>query len=394
MRKLITALTFTLVTLGAWALPDRTFEMGLDVQAGFGNNYFSVGDFLQETLVIDLNDMADTFNDEGLALSTDVKVKNLFNLNLSPDFRLGFFFQTKASGYSNVPKAFFDLAANGNKLDKTYSGPMKLRGDVISELGATFGTWIYGFDTKFGASLFFPLVHLEKPEAKYTFRTGSDGKVTASVVADLPVYSVAPLEDGVNTSDILANLLSAGGFDISVGAEYPLFPDLLIVGADFQNIPILPARMVERTRFLSTMTFTADNIAANYDSDDLTQTDQESSFESDKAPISVLRPFKFNTHAVYTPMGTPLFKLIPNLGLGVYSWVYPEFGLKAQFDFWKWLVIDVGTSYEDELWKQAMGINLNLWLMELDLALAGQSQDIAHSLGSGVGLSVGLKFGF
>ena len=160
MKKL--AATLSLVFLSAFAMagiPDRFFELGTDLQVGFGNNYFTPGDFFQETLVLDLNKMAKNLSNDGLAFSLDGHVKLFTNLNLSPDFRLGLFFQTNSSGYSSLPKSFFELASQGNGLDKTYTGSLNLRGDVTTEMGASFGTHLFGFDLKVGSSYFIPLIH-------------------------------------------------------------------------------------------------------------------------------------------------------------------------------------------------------------------------------------------
>lgn len=394
MKKLAAILCLSFTATWASAIPDRLFELGTDATIGVGNSYFAFEDFFQPTLVIDLNEMADSFSDQGLAFSTDAKLKSFFNLNLSEDFRLGFFFQTGASGYSNIPKAFFELAAQGNELDKTYKGVMNLRGDLTAELGASFGTQLFGFNTTVGTSYFIPLVHLEKPTAQYTFKTSSDGKLMANVDADIPVYAVSPLEEGLDMNSALTNLFKSGGLDFSVAADYPLLPGFLIVGGELQNIPLWPARLVDRTLMKATMEFTMNDLANNFDSGSLTQTDSSQSWESDKAPINVLRPFKMGTHAVFTPLGDPILAVIPNLGVGVYGDVYPEFGLMAEANLWKWLIFRLGTQFEDRLWKQKAALNINVWLLEIDLGIAGQSQEIGNSFGSGVSANVGFRVGF
>jgi len=395
MKKLTAALTLVFVTTfaSAW-IPDRIFELGTDVEVGMGNSYFAFGDFFQDTLVLDLNKMASNLSGDGLAIAIDARTKNFMNLNLSPDFRLGLFFQTNSSGYSSVPKAFFELAAKGNALDQTYTGTLKMRSDVTAEMGAAFGTQLFGFDLRVGTSYFIPLVHLEQPKATYSWRSNSDGTMVADVVADLPVYSVIPLENGVDAGKVMSNLFKSGGLDFSVGAEYPLFPDLLLVGGELKNIPLWPATLQERTRFQSTIQFSMADAASNYnDQSKLYQTTQTSSFKSDKGSVMVLRPFKVGTYATYLPFGSPIVTLTPNLGLGVYGWVYPEFGVKAQVDLWKWLVFQLASQYEDQLWKQKMGLNINLWVFELDLGVTAQSQEIAKSFGGGLSANIGLRVG-
>lgn len=395
MKKLLAALSLLFTASSVSGIPDRLFEFGQDVGAGFGNSYFSAGDLLQETLVLDLTELAIVLPDDGLAVSLDERFKLFANLNLSPEFRLGLFFQMEGSGYSSIPKEFFELAAQGNLLDETYKGTMNLRGDLTTEMGATFGTKLFGFDLKVGSSYFMPLFHLEKPTATYTWRTSSDGVMTADVAADLPLYSVVPLDSPVAPSVFLSKMFQSGGLDFSVGAEYPLIADLLIVGGDLKNIPLWPARLEDRSRFLATYQFTMTDYASNYgNSDKLIHSLSSSSFRSDKAPILVLRPFKLGTHATYQPFGSPIVSVTGNLGLGVYSWVYPEFGIQYQLDLWKWLVLQLATQYEDQLWKQKLGLNLNLWLIEFDLGITAQSQNIVRSFGAGFGATLGWRIGF
>jgi hypothetical protein len=209
------------------------------------------------------------------------------------------------------------------------------------------------------------------------------------------VYSVVPLETTPTASAVLSNMFKAGGLDFSVGLEYPLFPDLLSVGGELKNIPLWPARLEERTSLQATYQFSMADAASNYnDPNSLYKITQSNSFKSDKSPILVLRPFKLGTYATYLPFGSPIVSLTPSLGVGVYGWVYPEFGVKAQANLWHWLVFELNSKYEDQLWKQKLGMNLNLWLFELDLGVTAQSQDIAKSFGGGLSASIGWKAGF
>lgn len=397
MQKLTATLVLSLVTTiaSAW-IPDRIFEVGTDVEVGFGNTYFAADDFFNKkgVLVIDLNKMAANLPTDGLAFSLDERARFVTNLNLSPDFRLGLFFQVTSSGYTSLPKALFDLVAKGNGLDKAYTGTFKMRGDVNADLGATFGTNLFGFDVKFGGSYFIPLLHLEKPEASYSWRSNSDGTMVADVVADVPVYSVIPLEGGIDSGKLVGNMFKAGGLDFSVAAEYPLLPDMLLVGGELKNIPLWPGRLEDRTRLVSKAQFSMADAAKNYNDPNLLyKTTQTTTFKSDKAAISVIRPFKLGSHATYLPFGSPIVSLTGNLGLGVYDWVYPEFGLQAQADLWKWLVFRLASQYEDQLWKQKVALDLNLWLVEFDLGVTSQSQDLAKSFGAGLSLNLGVRLG-
>lgn len=400
MKKTITLLALlSAAALLTARIPDRFVETGLSVGVNGSNSYFGLGDIFTDTIVIDLNQMATDLGENGLTFNLGLNTSNFTNLNFGPRFKLGFFLNTETFGSSSVPKSFFELAADGNSLNKTYTGDLNILGDVFVEAGGYFGTKISFLNVRFQPALFMPLIHIEKPTASYSFRTNSDGTLYADVKADIPIYSVIPLEnadEGVSASEVINKLVASSGLDFSGSASMTLFPRILDVGARVKHLPLIPARLSDRTRLQATYTFNMDDLLGNMDNiNDAMNSDEDSSFTSDTKAISVYRPFKFGFNAVYTPFGNPLVSLEPNLDLGVYANVYVDAGLKAKLDLLNIFAVTLSTNYEDMVWKEQLGLMLNLRVLELNFQVGSQSDDFVKSFaGAGLGASLGLKLGF
>ena len=62
MKKILSIICALCIVTFAFAEidpPHRYFEIGTEVHVGVSNNWFSVTDFFQDTLVVDLNEMAE-----------------------------------------------------------------------------------------------------------------------------------------------------------------------------------------------------------------------------------------------------------------------------------------------------------------------------------------------
>lgn len=399
MKKTIAVLAMlSAVALLSARVHDRYVETGLNVGVGASNSYFGVGDILTDTIVIDLNQIASDLGDNGLTFNLGANTSNFTNINFGPKFKLGFFLNTEAFGSSSIPKSFFELAAEGNSLNKNYTGDLNIMGDIFVEAGAYFGTRIAFLDVKFQPALFMPLLHIEDPTASYSFRTNSDGTMYADVTANVPIYSVVPLdgESDIVAGEAISNLVASSGLDFSGGASWDLFPRFLTVGARVKHLPLIPARLNNRTLMTASYTMNMDDLMNNIDDINAAiTTTEDSDFVSDTNKIYVLRPFKLGVNAVFMPLRNEFISLEPNLDLGVYHNVYVDVGLKAKVDLFNILAVTLSSNYEDMIWKEQLALMLNLRIFELDFAVGSQSDNFVKSFaGAGLGASLGMKFGF
>ena len=100
-------------------------------------------------------------------------------------------------------------------------------------------------------------------------------------------------------------------------------------------------------------------------------------------------------NAVFMPLRNEFISLEPNLDLGVYKSVYVDAGIKVKFDLFNILALTASSNYEDMIWKEQLGLMLNLRVLEVDFLVGSQSDDFVKSFaGAGLGASLGMKFGF
>ncbi len=398
MKKTIAILMMlSAVALLSARVHDRYVETGFSAGVSGSNSYFGLGDIFTDTIVIDLNQIASDLGDNGLAFNLGVGLSNFTNLNFGPKFKLGFFLNAEGFASSSIPKSFFELAAEGNSLNKTYTGDLNIIGDAFVEAGAYFGTRIAFLDVKFQPALFMPFFHIEDPTASYSFRTNSDGTLYADVQASIPIYSVVPLdgESDIVAGEAISNLVASSGLDFSGGASWDLFPRFLTVGARVKHLPLIPARLENRTLMTASYTVDMSDLINNMGSGDMFNTTESSDYVSDKKQVYILRPFKLGVNAVFMPLRNEFISLEPNLDLGVYKSVYVDAGIKVKFDLFNILALTASSNYEDMIWKEQLGLMLNLRVLEVDFLVGSQSDDFVKSFaGAGLGASLGMKFGF
>lgn len=387
-----------LVTL-SWAdEPRRFFELGFDVNLSASNNYIGLTDIMKETIVIDLDKISKDLSSSGFRVAADAGADFFLNLNLGKKLRLGFFTNVQASGFGSLPGSLFELLAEGNEIDKEYKGDLLMWGDLNLEMGAKVGTKIGPLQVMFKPVYYMPLIHLHNPKAYYSFETKSDGTIVAKGIAEIPIYSVIPLdslENSINVGGATGNLFASGGLDLSLSADYSLFP-FLTVGGTLTQLPIVPARMENRSLLKANFTFETVSIldGIGKDSGDMYTSTDSSDFVYDTKKIMFVRPIKIGAHAEYRPFGR-LLSVTPNLGLGYYNTLFMEFGVEGRLNLANILILSLSTNFEDLVWKEQLGLILNFRIVELEVMVGSYSPGFIKSFtGAGLGASVGMKFGF
>lgn len=400
MKKLSVFIFLVGLLATTWAdKPRRVFELGFDVNIAASNNYIGLTDLMTETLVIDLDQISKDLSGSGFRVAAEGGADFFMNLNLKK-LQLGLFTNIQASGFSSLPGSLFELIAEGNEIDKAYKGDLQMWGDLNLEMGAKAGTKI---DTPIGPVqimiepvYYMPLLHLHKPTASYMFETKNDGTIVASGTAEIPIYSVISLEniDGSpNFGGAVGNLFASGGLDLSLTGDYQLYP-FLSVGGSLTQVPIVPARMKNRSLLKAKFSVETLSVLESIDSGDPVTTTEDSEFVYDSEDILFVRPFKIGAHAAYQPFGK-LLTVAPNLGLGYYNSLFMEFGLEGKLNLANIFIFSLSTAYEDLVWKEQVGLILNFRVVELQLLVGSYSPSFLKSFTlAGVGATLGMRIGF
>lgn len=395
MKKLIALSCLLAALVGISAQESRRFfELGVDVEAGFANNYLGWNDIFTETIVIDLNQMNSDLGKMGFMVGLGMGADTYMNLTIPKKFSIGFNTGVSASGGITVPGSLFELLAEGNDPDKTYAGKLDVNADVYGFTDISIGLKAGPIWLTVTPAFYMPLLYIPDPDVTYSFVTSSDGTLRATAVADMAMYSVLDLEaiiekTGANPA---AGLGSGGGIDLSLGATYALLNNLDL-GATFTSVPLLPASLANRTKFTARYSVDMEQVLKNMDNP--VQTTETSDYSYDKEKILILRPFKFGLNANWRPFNRKILSFRPDLALGVYDGVFFDAGLNTRVNLANILIFDLDTGYRDRMWRHRIGMILNFRITETEIGFSSQSQAFTKSFGfSGMNLFVGMRMGF
>ncbi|MDR2095016.1 MAG: hypothetical protein LBP76_05805 [Treponema sp.] len=391
--------------------PLRYVEFGLDMDAGLANNVFGFGDIFnaERTLTVDFKKLASSIND----INADIagKIDVFFNVNFGEEFGIGFHGGVDVLIYGDISEEILEFLADGNK--GNIEGALAAGGSIFWDNGINMYTKFEKLKVRLSPSLFVPLVYMPKPTAKISIHT--ENPLSVNLELDARIYTPLSIvaenlmelsgNDTTASRQVNSNELSdAYGFDMSVDAEYELFP-FLDVGGSISHIPLYPARLshsIKTTYSYSSGDFNDildDLIKNDFELPDSGEVKME---RKDNESFKVYRPLRFNIFADYKPQSiqSNLLGLTvrPNLGLSfltVYDTVCFNAGLEAQLRFMRLLYLKLGMAYHERIWRNYLNFALNLRVIELDLGVGIQSQNFLKSFQlNGLNAVAGFRMGF
>lgn len=412
----IACLTFSAASLLSAELyrPNRFVEFGVEATAGVSNNMWGIEDILTETLKIDLQEIADNLPDGGLTFDYLADANVFLNLNIGKNrgqnFRLSFFTGVSGSGYVNLEKEFFEILASGFSIGENKSFTLSGYADLFVNIGASFHTTLF---KKYGITItptyVVPIVYVDDATASVSFSTTADGQMKAEAKAPLTVYSALGLkkfiDNDFSASDItgeISNILSNGGFDLTLEVERPVLKRLDM--GVFTRIPIVPGTLHHKmTRtfyaYASEENLLDDLLNGNSRNRHLKYDKGETEYSED-ASKSTFRPFRLGVEGAWRPFGA-WCTFRPTLNLAVahpYSSnaiAYPEYALDAQVTLFNILGLNVGTAYENRVFVQRLGFMLNARVLQLDVKALFRSASFVNSFSyAGAGVCLGVRMGF
>jgi len=414
----------TIEKKGPFRVPDRKFEVGfLNSSFGFSNDYMTTFEIFREKILIDLDKLSGGLNVNANAALSPIYFN--FNNNL-----WGF-------GFSAGFDLFGAASLNGNMLSlhEANASESDAGAAAFTELKFNGFFTFEKFKIKVKPALYYPLLYAKPDKFSYTYKNINTNGVDETYLImelDMRVYTAYPIEDEFEISDISGNIdkfSSKPGFDISIGAEYPLSETLGLtekydfldfdVGIDFINIPLYPSEMEDYVRMIvnAGSDKPIDFFSGMFD-EDSEEKDIEDyySYKIDdygKDKRKVLRPFKMLISANWRPFNSPFnadsersskikrewLTFTPIFGFAVnplyFQQVSFEGGIKTRFSLVNFFIATLGLGYYDRLWKNSIDFALNFRVFEVDLGASIQSSDFIKCWsGGGFGVTFGLKFGW
>lgn len=408
MKKVLSIICALCIVTFAFAEidpPHRYFEIGTEVHVGVSNNWFSVPDFFQETLVVDLNKMADNLS-SGLTLDALLDARVNVAINGGKVFRMNIFAGAYGQGLVNISQEMLEFLANGNANTPNNTITAKLGTDINAyvEAGVRFQSIIKKLGISVTPTVFVPVAHVPRIVATAVVNPQEDGSMIATGKADVKAYSVVPLNDPTNV-DINA-LFKDIGVDFSIGAQYAIFPSL-DVGLEVLHIPALAASLRNETSFVASADYKVNPVLnsatggtdgkyfeGSYEMSEITYTTLTE-------PKKIRRPIEAVLMTEWRPFGE-WFDVNGSAG-----YVFGEnhnfkFAVGAGFHLLRMsklgghmLDFNIKSGYQDRIWTQQAQLIWNLRALELEFNVSSRSSNFLSSFtGTGLGAGFGLRIGF
>lgn len=408
MKKILSIIYALCIVTFAFAEidpPHRYFEIGTEVHVGVSNNWFSVTDFFQDTLVVDLNEMADNLG-SGLTLDALLDARVNLAINGGKVFRMNIFAGAYGQGMVNISQEMLEFLANGNANTPNNTITAELGTDINAyvEAGVRFQSIIKKLGISVTPTVFIPLVHVPRVVATAVVTPQDDGSMVATGKADIKAYSVVPLNDPTNI-DINA-LLKDVGVDFSIGAQYAIFPSL-DVGLEVLHIPAWAASLRNETSFVASAEYKVNPVL------DSVTGNSESQFYEGKfevgdptyttltEPKKIRRPIEAVLMTEWRPFGE-WFDVNGSVG-----YVFGEnhnfkYALGAGFHLLRMsklgghmLDFNIKSGYQNRIWTQQAELIWNLRAFELEFNVSSRSANFLSSfMGTGLGAGFALRVGF
>lgn len=408
MKKVLSIICALCIVTFAFAEidpPHRYFEIGTEVHVGVSNNWFSVPDFFQETLVVDLNKMADNLS-SGLTLDALLDARVNVAINGGKVFRMNIFARAYGQGMVNISQEMLEFLANGNANTPNNTITAKLGTDInaYAEAGVRFQSIIQNLGICVTPTVFVPVAYVPQVVATGKVEPQEDGSMIATGKADIKAYSVVPLNDPTNI-DINA-LLKDVGVDFSIGAQYAIFPSL-DVGLEVLHIPALAASLRNEASFSLNADYTVHPVLdsatggtdgkyfeGSYEMSEITYTTLTE-------PKKIRRPIEAVLMTEWRPFGE-WFDVNGSAG-----YVFGEnhnfkFAVGAGFHLLRMsklgghmLDFNIKSGYQNRIWTQQAELIWNLRAFELEFNVSSRSANFLSSfMGTGLGAGFALRVGF
>jgi hypothetical protein len=383
-------------------LHDKYFEIGVDANAGFANSHLAAADLLKKTVELDLDYFGE--NDSGFSLFTAALAKPFINIYINNDWGFGLRAGVDVDVNANIPQSLMEVISRGNSVHHRIDGDVTASGSVFASAEVNVWGKIKGIKAGISPAFYVPLVYV--PQSIITYNVDSHSGIIASAEAYVNVYTPVSIERGMDilndmNMETINSILSQGGVDFSLFAEYP-FLENLDAGVQVRHIPLWPALLTNRmTMDEVVITVDAKNPIDAIDKDiseamKISDIAFNPVYESGKYPV--LRPLRVDLYAVWRPFTSNIFSLRPHLGFSFITTdkkVHISGGFMSELNLWRIFMLRLAMGYDETVWKHSVNLEFNLRVLDFYVEAQFMSQDFINSFrGGGVGLATGVKIGF
>ena len=397
----------------------KGFELGLDVSAGLDNGFAGLSDIFKKNIVLDMKEIAEKTPENGAGFNFGLHFDLFLNIKDRPigkegkeglwDFGL-VIANVDGDVSVNIPKSLFELVSEGtNRKSPDSSGQITGNGGLYLEVGlpisAKYKVKENNLRVGVKPAAFVPIVYVSPGSgisySLSTEKTDENGEKREGLFLDteggISVYTAA------TSFDDKMELVFDPGFDLSLEAEYAFFP-YLNAGLSISNIPLISATLKTEMK-MGMKSFSIemegkDLIGGTMQDKDIPDLEFDDPVFNKNVEKKVHRPLRFDVFARYKPLKTDLMVIKPNIGFSANvnpgdEKGYFNAGLELNFNLINLFTLYIGSGYQEELWKQRIGLGLNLRAFELDLHAVFRDQTFEGCfLGRGFEFGLGMRFGW
>lgn len=407
----------------------RFFEFKVDVPVEVSNNLLGIKDIFQETVVIDLSEIAKNVAFKGAAIKAFAAPSFSLNLDIPSGLILGFSLGAEADVSVGLSKDLFEFLGEGNlgmgnemqvETSNTYA-------DIFATAAVKGGWNFKKSKIEFTATAFSTLAHFDASETSARFYlNNSTNKAGVEAHIGAKGYTIADVNDLSNIQTLMNSISDSIGFDVAAKYERDIFKFLTVGGQ--ARLPLVPSRLsvaytvdypvldeeIGFDQFLGTDDDSGDSGSSSVPpagDDDLEGYEKYLGKPTKlETPYAIHRPLKLGVSADFHPFGT-LLSTKGYVGVGFRhpfasainkenggadeTQFYVDYSIGGRLSLWNVLSFSLSHSYMDEIFKNQFAVELNIRLIEVDAGVSFSSTNFTKSFtGAGVGAFVTVCIGF
>lgn len=371
----------------------KRFEIGFFAfEAGASNTWFSTNDIITRAFSFNTKFNAASFLDKGeLLIESSIFSKPLFlrfrtgnnfiieiatSVEESARFILS---QTAMDSINKLLEWNRTNPSNINALVNELSGEVQVAGSAFAALSAGVEItphkkiWI-----RAAPSIFVPLFYIPKTEVHLKGDISNGAALIGAGSKSANIWTISSDDIGV-------------GFDLAVEMRYALWP-ILDIGANAENIPLVPAKMSNRGTLNFDTNFNVSSSGGNMS--------MKTSFESSQGNSirMISRPTRLSAYTVIKPFSSHILLIKPDIGFSmgaIFAEQILNWGLETEINLPKILSISLGFKDFEYVWTNyiKLGIDFKYAALQLGAGLRGQnfvSSWNSKSLWAFIGLTFGI----
>ena len=415
LRRFILVAGFALLTMSAAAFSTDAFNHGdnpvflstgsrslldISVNPGIGltNSYFTLDKIFTPTIIIDFDDIYESIGTGGYRIGTTIDTHAHGTMHLF-GIGVGGYASVTGSARVTLPQEMIGLLTQGIELNNPYEGTGEAFVQTFVEYGGYGSFQLGNFTIGTKIARYIPLAYTKNGEALFEAQANQDGTVTASATVSAQLYSAMDLENPdsmMDQNDILRYLSESGGTKFDIGFVYNPDRNRPLWGASLLNIPLGAANPRFGWEYSAYAEASSDGAINAYENDEefFNVSDPVTDFSA-MGTVNENIYMPFTAGGFYRIAFLPLVDIIPHGAFVFGPTFHMDAGVTVEGNVFPLSMISLSLQHEDISWQSALGLNLNLRLIEIGAEISTSSPELLGMFSSrGLNFKLEAAIGF